>query len=46
MRVRHKKFGEGLVIEVSETDSIIKVAFDRVGIKRLAAGIAPLEVLS
>lgn len=44
MRVRHKKFGEGLVIEVS--DSIVKVAFDKVGIKKLAAGIAPLEVIS
>ena len=43
MRVRHKKFGDGLVIEVS--DSIVKVAFDQAGIKKLAAGIAPLEVL-
>ena len=43
MRVRHKKFGEGLVIEVS--DSIVKVAFDTAGIKKLAAGIAPLEII-
>ena len=43
MRVRHNKFGEGLVIEVS--DSIVKVAFDTAGIKKLAAGIAPLEII-
>ena len=43
MRVRHKKFGEGLVIEVS--DSVVKVAFDKAGIKKLAVGIAPLEVI-
>ena len=43
MRVRHSKFGDGLVIEVS--DAIVKVAFDKVGIKKLAVGIAPLEVI-
>lgn len=44
MRVRHKKFGEGMILEVS--DNVVKVAFDRAGIKKLAAGIAPLEVIS
>ncbi|MDD7409466.1 MAG: UvrD-helicase domain-containing protein [Anaerovoracaceae bacterium] len=43
MKVRHKKFGEGLVIDV--TDSVVKVAFDKAGIKKLAAGIAPLEII-
>ncbi len=43
MKVRHKKFGDGLIIETD--GSILKVAFDKVGIKKLAAGVAPLEIL-
>ena len=42
-RVKHGKFGEGLVISV--TDSIVTVAFDTAGIKKLAKGIAPLKKL-
>ena len=43
MKVRHSKFGDGLIIETD--GSILKVAFDKVGIKKLAAGVAPLEIL-
>ncbi len=40
-KVSHPKFGEGLVIDM--TPSIVTVAFDSVGIKKLAIGIAPLK---
>ena len=40
-QVSHPKFGEGLVIDM--TPSIVTVAFDSVGIKKLAIGIAPLK---
>ncbi|MBR2779051.1 MAG: UvrD-helicase domain-containing protein [Firmicutes bacterium] len=43
MKVRHAKFGDGLIIETD--GSVLKVAFDRAGIKKLAAGVAPLEIL-
>lgn len=43
MKVRHKKFGEGLVMGVS--GATVTVMFDRVGKKKLAAGIAPLEII-
>jgi ATP-dependent DNA helicase UvrD/PcrA len=46
-RVRHVQFGEGIVVEskvVSGEEEVI-VAFDDVGIKRLAASIANLEIL-
>ena len=43
MRVRHKKFGEGLIIETD--GSIMKVMFDGVGMKKLAAGVAPLDII-
>ncbi len=43
MRVRHKKFGEGLVIETGA--NTVRVAFDDAGIKKLAVGIAPLEII-
>jgi DNA helicase-2/ATP-dependent DNA helicase PcrA len=42
-RVSHSKFGEGLVIE--SVGSIVTVAFDSVGIKKLAKDVAPLEKL-
>ena len=46
-RVRHAQFGEGIVIEskMSGGEEEVIVAFDDVGIKRLAAGIANLEIL-
>ena len=40
-KVKHPKFGEGLVIET--TASVVTVAFDDAGIKKLAKGIAPLK---
>ncbi|MGI6205370.1 MAG: ATP-dependent helicase [Anaerovoracaceae bacterium] len=43
MQVHHKKFGDGTILAV--TDSVVKVAFDSAGIKKLAAGIAPLEII-
>ncbi len=46
-RVRHATFGEGLVIEsrVDGGDEIVTVSFEEVGLKRLMAGLAPLERL-
>ena len=40
-RVKHPKFGEGMVIE--EAGNIVTVAFDDAGIKKLAKGIAPIK---
>ena len=47
-RVRHSKFGEGTVIESKLTggDEEVTVAFPGIGIKRLAASIAALEIIS
>lgn len=44
-RVRHATFGEGLVVECrpDRSDEMVTVLFDRVGVKRLIAGMAPLE---
>jgi DNA helicase-2/ATP-dependent DNA helicase PcrA len=46
-RVKHKLFGEGIVIEskVRGDDEEVDVAFEAVGLKRLVAAIANLEVL-
>ena len=40
-KVRHAKFGEGLVID--QDDKTIVVIFDEVGQKKMAKGIAPLK---
>lgn len=40
-RVSHGKFGEGMVLEA--TDTIVTVAFDGAGVKKLAPGVAPLK---
>lgn len=45
MRVRHKKFGVGMVIAVKNGGSTINVAFEGQGIKELSASIAPLEII-
>ncbi|MCA9898515.1 MAG: UvrD-helicase domain-containing protein [Ardenticatenaceae bacterium] len=47
-KVRHKKFGEGTVIEskLMGNDEEVSVAFAEVGVKRLAASFANLEILS
>jgi DNA helicase-2/ATP-dependent DNA helicase PcrA len=44
-RVRHPKFGEGMVVEtrLRGEDEIVTVAFERAGVKRLMAGVAKLN---
>lgn len=46
-RVRHAKFGEGTVIEskITGQDEEVSVAFPGVGVKRLAASFANLEII-
>ena len=46
-KVRHAKFGDGTVIEskLSGADEEVTVAFPGIGIKRLAAGFAGLEIV-
>lgn len=42
-RVKHSKFGEGMVLEANE--KIVTVMFDQAGKKKLAIDMAPLEKL-
>ena len=46
-RVKHSSFGEGIVIESrgSAEDEEVTVAFEAVGIKRLVASMANLQLL-
>lgn len=44
-RVRHAKFGVGMVIAVKNGGTVINVAFEGQGIKELSASIAPLEII-
>jgi DNA helicase-2/ATP-dependent DNA helicase PcrA len=46
-RVRHAQFGEGIVIDsrVYGDEEEVNIAFDEVGLKRLAASVAKLEVI-
>jgi len=46
-RVRHAQFGEGIIVEskMSGGEEEVIVAFEEVGIKRLAASVANLEIL-
>lgn len=46
-RVKHKKFGEGMVISANGTgDSTqLTIAFDSQGIKKLVLGFAPIEII-
>lgn len=46
-RVRHKTFGDGLIITVTPMggDSMLEIAFDNVGTKKLMAGYAKLTVI-
>ena len=48
MRVSHKVFGEGTVLSVKPmaSDSMLEIAFDNVGTKKLMASFAHLTVLS
>lgn len=45
-KVSHKKWGEGVVVEVKPGDTVIKVAFPNQGIKSLDISFAPLIVIS
>lgn len=47
MRVKHKSFGEGTVISVKPmaSDSLLEIAFDSVGTKKLMSGFAKLTIL-
>jgi len=47
VKVRHPKFGDGLVISISEKGSTktATIIFDSVGMKQLALDIAPLEII-
>ena len=44
-RVRHAKFGIGMVVAVKNGGTVINVAFDGQGIKELSAALAPLEII-
>ncbi len=48
VRVRHVKFGEGIIVNTrgAEKSLIVTIHFATVGNKELAAALAPLEVLS
>ena len=45
--MRHKTFGDGLVIKVTPMggDTMLEIAFDTVGTKKLMAGYAKLMVI-
>ena len=47
MRVQHDSWGEGIVLEsrIQDNDEIVTINFESVGLKRLAASIAVLEIL-
>lgn len=44
-RVRHKKFGKGMIVQIKDMDSgkELTISFENGDIKRLASNIAPLE---
>ena len=46
-RVKHAKFGEGIVIEsrITSGEEEVSVAFEQGGLKRLLASMAPLQIL-
>ena len=46
-RVRHKTFGDGMVLSVAPMggDTLLEIAFDTVGTKKLMAGYAKLTLL-
>jgi len=45
MRVRHPKFGVGMIVALKNGGSIINVAFDGQGVKELSASLAPLTII-
>jgi DNA helicase-2/ATP-dependent DNA helicase PcrA len=46
-KVRHSKFGEGIVIEskLTGSDEEVIVAFSELGVKKLVASLAKLEIV-
>jgi DNA helicase-2/ATP-dependent DNA helicase PcrA len=46
MRVQHNVWGEGMVLQsqIQEDDEIIDIFFEDIGLKRVAASLAKLEV--
>lgn len=46
-KVRHKKFGEGTVVQTKEkdNDTELVIAFEAGGLKRLSLSIAPIEIV-
>ncbi len=46
-KVRHKAFGDGMIVRVTSmgNDSLLEIAFDRVGTKKIMQNFAKLEVL-
>ena len=47
-RVRHPTWDEGIVLssKLEDGDETVTIVFESVGIKRLAASLAKLEILS
>ena len=45
MRVRHPKFGVGMIVSLKNGGAVVNVAFEGQGIKELSASIAPLEII-
>jgi DNA helicase-2/ATP-dependent DNA helicase PcrA len=46
-RIRHAMWGEGIVLDsrMQDGDEIVDVVFESVGIKRLAASLANLQII-
>ena len=44
-KVRHKKFGEGMIVQIKDMDEgkELMISFDKKGLKRLSSLVAPLE---
>jgi DNA helicase-2/ATP-dependent DNA helicase PcrA len=47
MRIRHSVWGDGMVLDsrIQDGDETVDVVFESVGIKRLVASLANLEIL-
>ena len=47
MRVKHKSFGEGTILssKAMASDSMLEIAFDNAGTKKLMASFARLEII-
>ena len=45
-KVRHKKFGVGIITSMIENEQIAVIDFERAGIRMLRLDIAPLEKIS